>query len=403
MVAGGLLLPATVLGHALLVSATPAPGATLTTAPALVHLEFTEPVNPSFSGLTITGPAGEVRTAIRFPASDPRGMEAELPSLAPGRYSVEWHTLSLIDGHTRSGAYSFGVLDAAGNLPPAPPLTIHSSATPLPGWLDAAARWALLLALAYLLGGLAFATLVEPRRGPPVRAAGDPGRGAVDAGPGTPAPRAAGNPGRGSVFPDRGTPAARVGGDLGPGSVDAAPVAPAAAGSRGRGSVGVVGGRGATLAAAIGIAGLAESVASSAAGSAGLGAIPQVATGSFAGQASLVMAVAIVVLAWSAVRPVVFRALAGWSAGVIALLALAATSHVAAGPGAAWGTLAMAVHAGAALTWTGGLVHLARAWVRPESVSGARTSRTDLSRGSRALPPRPWRSSSAAASSRPWS
>ena len=324
-------------------SATPSPGATLTTAPALVRLEFTEPVNPSFSSLTITGPDGIVRTTVRFPSTDPRGMEAGLPDMPPGRYSVEWHTLSLIDGHTRSGAYSFGILDAAGRLPPAPPLTIRSAATPLPGWLDAAARWALLLALAYLLGGLAYATLVEPRRGALPRAGG------------------------GSIGLDPGTSAA--------------------GGIPGWGRFRVVGGRGATVAAAVGIAGLAESVASSAAGSSGLAAIPQVATGSFAGQASLVMVLAIVVLAWSATRPAGRRALAGWAAGAIALVALAATSHLAAGPGSAWGTLAMAVHAGTALTWTGGLFHLARAWVRPESASGpgaspaglvARFSRTDL-------------------------
>jgi virginiamycin B lyase len=315
------------------VSATPSPGATLTTAPALVRLEFTEPVNPSFSGMTITGPDGIVRTTARFPSSDARAMEAGLPAMPPGRYSVEWHTLSLIDGHTRSGAYSFGILDAAGKLPPAPPLTIHSAAAPLPGWLDAAARWALLLAIAYLLGGLAYATLVEPRRGASPRAGGGPGGGSVDLDPGT--SETGGIPGWGRVR--------------------------------------VVGRRGATVAAAVGIAGLAESVASSAAGSEGLATIPQVATGSFAGQASLIMVLAIVVLAWSATRPAGRRALAGWAAGVIALVALAATSHVAAGPGSAWGTLAMAVHAGTALTWTGGLFHLARAWLRPESASGPGT------------------------------
>ncbi len=354
--AGGLLLPATVLGHALLVSATPAPGATLTTAPALVRLEFTEPVNPSFSGLTITGPAGEVRTAVRFPPSDPRGIEAELPVLAPGRYSVEWHTLSLVDGHTRSGAYSFGVLDAAGKLPPAPPLVIRSAVAPFPGWLDAAARWALLLALAYLLGGLAFATLVERGRGPSQRTGDDLDN--RSAGPDLDHRAADPDLDHRAAGPDQGTlEAAR---------------------SPGSWRVGVVGERGATLAAAVAIAGLAESVASSASGSAGLAAISEVATGSFAGQASLVMVVAIVVLAWSAVRPAGRRAYAGGAAGVIALLALAAMSHEAAGPGAAWGTLAMAVHAGSALTWTGGLFHLARVWSRPDIGSGARTSRTDL-------------------------
>lgn len=283
--------PSTALGHALLGSATPAPGARLAAPPRIVRLEFTEPLNPSFSGLMVIGPQGAVGANVTFPPGDPRGMAAELPVLAPGRYTVEWHTLSLIDGHTRSGAFGFGILDAAGRLPPAPPLQIRSAVAPLPGWLDVVARWALLLALAYLLGALAFAALA-----------------------------------RGFVAPERAAPS--------------------------RAAVAVV----------VGVAwgALIEGIVSEAAGSAGLGTAPQVAVGTFAGQTALVVAGAVVVLACAVVRPAGLRAVAGWGAGVVTLVGLAATSHLAAGPGSAWGTLAMTVHLGAALVWPGTLFHLAR-------------------------------------------
>ncbi len=256
-----------------------------------MRLEFSEPLNPAFSGLTVIGPHGAVDASVTFPSDDPRGMAAELPVLAPGRYTVEWHTLSLIDGHTRSGAFGFGILDAAGRLPPAAPLQIRSAVTPLPGWLDVVARWALLLALAYLFGALGWAALA-----------------------------------RGLVAPARAAPS--------------------------RAAVAVV------VAAAWGA--LIEGIVSEAAGSAGLGMAPQVAVGTFAGQAALVVAGAVVVLAYAVVRPAGLRAVAGWGAGVVALVGLAATSHLAAGPGSAWGTLAMTVHLAAALIWPGTLFHLAR-------------------------------------------
>ena len=294
LVAVGLLAPSPVLGHALLASAVPGPGARLSAPPRIVRLEFTEPLNPPFSGLDVVGPDGVVAVAVSFPQGDPSGMAAELPALAPGRYTVEWHTLSLIDGHTRSGAFAFGVLDPAGRLPPAPPVEVRSVATPLPGWLDATARWALLLALAYLIGALAFAALA---RGPMARDRAVPGR------------------------------------------------------------------TGVLAVAATALLALAEGIVSEAAGSTGAGSIPAVATGTLAGQAAIVSAVAVPLLAAAARHPAGVRAIAGWVAGAVVVVALAATSHLAAGPGGAWGTLVMTVHLGAALLWSGTLFHLVRTWL----------------------------------------
>ena len=294
LLAVGLLVPSPVLGHALLASSVPEPGASLSVPPRIVRLEFTEPLNPPFSGLTVAGPDGVVAVTVSFPQGDPRGMAGTLPVLPPGRYTVEWHTLSLIDGHTRSGAFSFAVLDSAGRLPPAPPVQVRSVATPLPGWLDAAARWALLLALAYLVGALAFAGLA-----------------------------------RGLTPRERAVP-----------------------------------GLARTLAAAVtALLALAEGIVSEAAGSSGLGAVPSVATGTLAGQAAIVSAAAVLLLAAAVRHPAGLRALAGWVAATVAVVALAGTSHLASGPGAAWGTLVLTVHLGAALLWPGTLFHLARTWL----------------------------------------
>lgn len=146
--------------HALLLFAMPAPGVRLAHAPAVIELEFTEPLNHDLSGLHLVGPQGRIEAAVTFPPADPRRMYARLPGLAPGTYDVVWHTLSQIDGHSRAGTYSFSIEDARGRVPAAASSVGPAPAQPpmVPTGLDVLGRWLQLLGLVIALAAL----LVQP-------------------------------------------------------------------------------------------------------------------------------------------------------------------------------------------------------------------------------------------------
>lgn len=95
--------------HAHLEKATPAAGATVS-APSAIRLEFSEDIEPKFSGLTLTGPGGaaSLGTATLAPGrADTLVVPVEKP-LAPGAYTVKWRALSA-DSHKTQGAFSFTV------------------------------------------------------------------------------------------------------------------------------------------------------------------------------------------------------------------------------------------------------------------------------------------------------
>ncbi|MGK5682937.1 copper resistance CopC family protein [Actinoplanes sp. URMC 104] len=110
------LAPATpAQAHAELVSASPAQGAALATAPAAVTLRFTEKLNPDFTTIVVSNAARQ-----RIPASPPAVHDADgtitLEGLLPsGAYTVAYRVVS-VDGHTVQGSYDFTVGAAA---PPA--------------------------------------------------------------------------------------------------------------------------------------------------------------------------------------------------------------------------------------------------------------------------------------------
>jgi len=89
------LAPAPAHAHAVIVSADPRPGARLAIAPAVVVLQFSEPLNDKLSTASVTDPDGE-----RF-AGQASGQEirVSLPTSALGDYRVEWTTVSTLDGH----------------------------------------------------------------------------------------------------------------------------------------------------------------------------------------------------------------------------------------------------------------------------------------------------------------
>jgi copper transport protein len=92
--------------HAGFVSSEPEPGSTLGTAPGVVVLSFTEPLNADLSRASVVPPDG---AAVDGRVTGGREMRVTLTTNSQGVYEVRWRTVSVIDGHTLSGSFRFGV------------------------------------------------------------------------------------------------------------------------------------------------------------------------------------------------------------------------------------------------------------------------------------------------------
>lgn len=95
--------------HAQLESAAPGVGSTVS-SPSVIRLEFSEGVEPKFTGLTVTGPGG---AAALGPTSTEAGHENVLivpvaRPLSPGVYTVKWRAVS-VDTHHTQGTFEFTV------------------------------------------------------------------------------------------------------------------------------------------------------------------------------------------------------------------------------------------------------------------------------------------------------
>jgi copper(I)-binding protein len=115
----GMITPAT--AHAFLEKASPAAGQTLSAGPAQVFLRFSEGLERSFSGASVTDKGGSDVAAGPAVISG-AGITLPLKKLAPGRYRVTWHAVSL-DTHRTEGSYDFQV-QAVGAAPDAAPSQI---------------------------------------------------------------------------------------------------------------------------------------------------------------------------------------------------------------------------------------------------------------------------------------
>lgn len=98
--------PVSALAHAGLVSSTPAPGSEVSTAPGVVTLAFTEPLNLQLSSASVIAPDGALFESL---TSAGQTIRIPLTTNAPGVYRVEWSTVSTLDGHTVRGSFAFGV------------------------------------------------------------------------------------------------------------------------------------------------------------------------------------------------------------------------------------------------------------------------------------------------------
>jgi methionine-rich copper-binding protein CopC len=145
--------------HAELVQATPAPGSGPPQAPGAVVVRFNEPLNRRLSGIEVLDPSGrDVGEGATLPVEgDARAMKRRLGLLSPGVYTVQWTTVSTVDGHTLHGSYRFGIgTSASANE------SIRASPIDSEGWLGLVGRFVALVGLT-LWGGSAVLSGVAAR------------------------------------------------------------------------------------------------------------------------------------------------------------------------------------------------------------------------------------------------
>jgi len=155
-VAAALLLPAAAAAHATLKEATPGVQGTVESPPTEVVLRYDQSVTaPSNAivvfradGRVVSGPVSQSDrgTRIRVPVTGLRRGEA---------YTVRWREISA-DGHVGTGVFTFGV-----DIEPPPPTEAVGASGMT--WRDDAARWALFVSLALMIGVVGIRLLVLPQ------------------------------------------------------------------------------------------------------------------------------------------------------------------------------------------------------------------------------------------------
>jgi copper resistance protein C len=106
----GLLWAAHAQAHARLVTADPAPNATVAAPPGLIQLHFSTTLAKKFSTFKLTDTDGNPVALMMTDGGDARTLAAKpAGTLTPGLYTVSWTAVSTDDGHKTSGSYSFTV------------------------------------------------------------------------------------------------------------------------------------------------------------------------------------------------------------------------------------------------------------------------------------------------------
>lgn len=123
----------TASAHAKVLSATPAIGSTIATAPTTVTVETAENINPDpkLSNLFVYGPSGDLISQgnAKVSLNNPREMSIQLKLESGGVYVVRWITVSAEDNEADEGAFVFTVKSSA---VAATPTTTGTTTTPTP-------------------------------------------------------------------------------------------------------------------------------------------------------------------------------------------------------------------------------------------------------------------------------
>lgn len=161
-----MALPGSTLAHAEFLRSNPESGASLSIPPSRVDIWFSEKVAPGVSSI-------QLYDADRRPVesngstvdpNDAHHLSVDLPSLAPGVYTVVWANVSSDDGHPAKGGFAFTVLAPPGSSVPA---AVTTSTTDLIGGpsdsiaqaVNLIAGWLAILAFVIVGGGAGFLLL----------------------------------------------------------------------------------------------------------------------------------------------------------------------------------------------------------------------------------------------------
>ncbi|HEV7634937.1 MAG TPA: copper resistance CopC family protein [Bradyrhizobium sp.] len=102
-----LLVTGEATAHAMLDHAEPRVGNTVATPPREVTLWFTQKLEPAFSSVTVTNPAGQRVDTGKARVSGNQ-MTVSLRAGGSGTYRVNWQVLS-VDAHRTNGSFTFQV------------------------------------------------------------------------------------------------------------------------------------------------------------------------------------------------------------------------------------------------------------------------------------------------------
>src|SRR4051812_10617433 len=98
------------LAHAFLSQTAPPVGGVVSAPPREIRLTFSEGIEPAFSRIALSTADGQpIATGpATVDPNDNTQLVLVLPPLAPGRYRVRWHVVSL-DTHPTDGDYVFEI------------------------------------------------------------------------------------------------------------------------------------------------------------------------------------------------------------------------------------------------------------------------------------------------------
>jgi copper transport protein len=151
-----LLLPGIAAAHATLRHASPAEQGRVERAPTEIVLRYDQSVTAPPNAVLVFAPDGHVVSGPAFQTDGGTVIRVPVFGLRRGEaYTVRWRELSA-DGHVGTGVFTFGV----GVEPPPPTEAVGASGMT---WRDDAARWALFLSLALLIGVVGIRLVILPR------------------------------------------------------------------------------------------------------------------------------------------------------------------------------------------------------------------------------------------------
>ena len=104
------MMTSSVLAHAHLKQQIPAADSVVT-APQALTLNFSEGIEPGFSGVVVTDAQKQIVKTGTATRDEKNKAQLTVPlekTLASGTYQVDWHVVS-VDGHKTKGSYHFSV------------------------------------------------------------------------------------------------------------------------------------------------------------------------------------------------------------------------------------------------------------------------------------------------------